>query len=313
MLPKVSIIIPTYNRGSIIGETLDSILVQTYMHWECIVVDDGSTDDTKDVLKTYIERDSRFKYVIRPDYMPKGPSACRNLGFKKSNGIYINFFDSDDLLESNAYEKAIKEFDRDTDAVIMNSALTEMDSGQFIRKNNVYSSNLLTDYFVGNITFFVGGPVWKRSFLDKQVMLFDESIRNIDDWDFNLRMLYEKPNLKFLLNVSIYYRIHKNSLSKEVWKLNRKEIVSEFRTRDKHLKLVKGKENVDYPLIKDFILKRYRRYLIRSMKKNPSLTPLLIRKLIRQALHFGDIITALKSTLGFLLYKLSGKGYAFFK
>ena len=62
--PLVSIIIPTYNRAHLIGETLDSVLVQTYTHWECIVVDDGSTDGTDALLATYCKKDSRFNIII---------------------------------------------------------------------------------------------------------------------------------------------------------------------------------------------------------------------------------------------------------
>ena len=60
--PLISIIIPTYNRAHIIGETLDSIIAQTYTNWECIVVDDGSSDNTAEVMAKYIVKDSRFRY-----------------------------------------------------------------------------------------------------------------------------------------------------------------------------------------------------------------------------------------------------------
>lgn len=63
----VSIIIPTFNRAHIIGETLDTILDQTYPHWECIVVDDGSTDTTAQVLEAYMGKDARFTFLQRPD------------------------------------------------------------------------------------------------------------------------------------------------------------------------------------------------------------------------------------------------------
>ncbi|RLD85933.1 MAG: glycosyltransferase family 2 protein, partial [Bacteroidetes bacterium] len=65
--PLVSIIIPAYNRADLIGETLDSVLAQTYPNWECIVVDDGSADKTKDVVQHYVDKDPRFILVDRPD------------------------------------------------------------------------------------------------------------------------------------------------------------------------------------------------------------------------------------------------------
>ncbi len=98
--PLVSIIIPTYNRGYLIGETLESVLAQTYTNWECIVVDDGSTDATHELLAAYCENDSRFQYHHRPNNRPKGANVCRNYGFELSKGEYIKWLDSDDLLSN---------------------------------------------------------------------------------------------------------------------------------------------------------------------------------------------------------------------
>jgi len=106
--PLVSIIIPTYNRAHLIGETLDSVLAQTYTHWECIVVDDGSSDSTSEILETYCKQDSRFQYHHRPIDKPKGANACRNYGFELSKGEYINWLDSDDLVSHNKIEEQLK-------------------------------------------------------------------------------------------------------------------------------------------------------------------------------------------------------------
>lgn len=94
----VSIIIPNYNRETLIGETLDSIISQTYQNWECIIVDDGSTDKSVEVVEQYIKQDSRFILIERPKSYPKGANACRNIGMKKASGEYLIFFDSDDLM-----------------------------------------------------------------------------------------------------------------------------------------------------------------------------------------------------------------------
>ncbi|MEC7784130.1 MAG: glycosyltransferase family 2 protein [Bacteroidota bacterium] len=105
--PLVSIIIPTYNRAHLIGETLDSVLAQTYTHWECIVVDDGSTDGTDEVLATYVEKDSRFQYHHRPKDRPKGANVCRNYGFELSKGKYIQWLDSDDLIGQEKIDEQV--------------------------------------------------------------------------------------------------------------------------------------------------------------------------------------------------------------
>jgi glycosyltransferase involved in cell wall biosynthesis len=94
----ISIIIPTYNRANVLEQTLDSVQSQTYTNWECIVVDDGSTDATDKMLAEYCRHDSRFQYYKRPKESPKGGNACRNLGFELSKGIFIKWLDSDDVL-----------------------------------------------------------------------------------------------------------------------------------------------------------------------------------------------------------------------
>ena len=106
--PLVSIIIPTYNRVHLIGETLDSIIAQTYQNWECIVVDDGSTDGTDELMAAYVGQDSRFQYHHRPEERLSGGNAARNYGFEMSKGEYINWFDSDDLMHSEKLEKQVK-------------------------------------------------------------------------------------------------------------------------------------------------------------------------------------------------------------
>src|SRR5690554_568349 len=108
MKEEVSIIIPFYNRAHLIGETLDSIIAQTYTHWECIVVDDGSTDNTEEVVSAYVDKDSRFQFYHRPDTHKPGGNGARNYGFSLSKGEYINWFDSDDLMDSNKIQIKLK-------------------------------------------------------------------------------------------------------------------------------------------------------------------------------------------------------------
>ena len=84
MSSKVSIIIPVYNRESLILETLNSIQQQIYKDWECIIIDDHSTDNTLSLVKEFCNEDARFSYYLRPEKKPKGANSCRNYGFLKS-------------------------------------------------------------------------------------------------------------------------------------------------------------------------------------------------------------------------------------
>ena len=88
----ISIIIPTYNRAHLIGETLDSVLAQTYPHWECLFIDDGSTDNSIEVIQAYTKQDKRMKLFTRPAHRMKGANACRNIGLENAVGEYIVFF-----------------------------------------------------------------------------------------------------------------------------------------------------------------------------------------------------------------------------
>src|SRR5690606_783459 len=95
--PIVSIIMPVYNREDIVSESLESILNLNYKNWECIIVDDHSSDETLKTVNTYLNRDSRFKVFSRPETKAKGANSCRNFGLTKAQGVYIHWFDSDDL------------------------------------------------------------------------------------------------------------------------------------------------------------------------------------------------------------------------
>src|SRR5437588_2675056 len=102
--PLVSIIVPTYNYAHFIGEALESVQYQTYSNWECIVVDDGSTDDTGIIAKQFADKDNRIKYHRQEN---QGLAAARNTGMANSTGVYFQFLDADDLLEPQKLERQV--------------------------------------------------------------------------------------------------------------------------------------------------------------------------------------------------------------
>ncbi|MBW1619337.1 glycosyltransferase family 2 protein [Empedobacter falsenii] len=88
----ITIFTPTYNRAYILPQLFESLLNQTNKNFEWLIVDDGSTDHTEQVLENYIEKDKRFKFYHRPDYLVKSGNSCRNYGFEKSKGELVAFF-----------------------------------------------------------------------------------------------------------------------------------------------------------------------------------------------------------------------------
>jgi len=102
--PSISCIIPTFNRADLLKNAIESTLDQTYTGWELIIVDDGSTDDTEDVVLNYSKRDNRIKYFKNPG---KGGSSARNFGIKQSKGEFIAFLDDDDVSFPHRFESQL--------------------------------------------------------------------------------------------------------------------------------------------------------------------------------------------------------------
>jgi len=104
MKPLISIIIPCYNQAQYLEGALQSVLNQTYSNWECIIVNDGSPDNTEEIAKAWVSKDMRFRYFYKEN---GGVSSARNFGIEKAEGTYIQFLDSDDLLDKRKLELSL--------------------------------------------------------------------------------------------------------------------------------------------------------------------------------------------------------------
>ncbi|WP_028377708.1 glycosyltransferase family 2 protein [Leeuwenhoekiella sp. MAR_2009_132] len=173
----VSIIIPVFNRASFLEATLNSVKAQNYQNWECIVVDDHSTDDSWKILNTYQHEDSRFKVFKRPDARPKGANACRNFGFEQASGMYVNWFDSDDLMKPTFLQSKIdKHAGGNFDLVLSKTIISTLGSNEYVNEHRTkLSSNLLEDFLTRKITWYLPDPMFKKSFLIGHI-LFDENL-----------------------------------------------------------------------------------------------------------------------------------------
>ena len=108
-MPKVSIILATFNRAEYILESLYSIQQQTFSDWECLIIDDGGTDNTPEILTPILKQDTRFKYFIRTCNYQKGLPGSRNYGLDLAQGDYIIFFDDDDIAHPQNLELCVSE------------------------------------------------------------------------------------------------------------------------------------------------------------------------------------------------------------
>lgn len=217
----ISIIIPTYNRAHLIGETLDSVLIQTYSNWQCIIIDDGSTDNSVEVIQKYLDLDSRFLFFSRPDYKKKGPSACRNFGLLHACGGYILFLDSDDMLAQSCLENritfALKNREYDFWIFKMSAFENSDRSIKFVcGEANVEDENSWSKkrLMKGVHPFMITGPLWKSevlSFLGG----FNEELALLEDLDLHLRSLKEGFRLKYANQLHSDCFCRKDSFRKE--------------------------------------------------------------------------------------------------
>lgn len=210
MNPLISIIMPTYNRAHLISETLESIIAQTYTTWECIIIDDGSTDDTNSILMNFVENDKRIKYLQRPESRVKGPSSCRNYGFEMCIGEFIQFFDSDDIMHLEHLQYKVENIG-DADFVVcklkefnktFNEKLFLIDDVESIQEEE----NIFEAFVTGRFQMKMVAPMWKYNILEKH-MPMREDLHILEDHELYARILNENKNYKILNIILIYYRI----------------------------------------------------------------------------------------------------------
>lgn len=208
----VSIIIPTYNRAYLIGETLDSILSQTYAEWECIIVDDGSTDNTDEILSEYVNKNNRFIYFKRPENKPKGANACRNIGLEKAKGDYVVFFDSDDLMTPNHLElKMTKIAQSEYDYVItrtkfFNKENIQIDDYYQFDKYEITPHNYVTQK-INWLTY----DICLKAGLAKSIQ-FNENLQSGQEYNYFCKLVYKSVNAVFIDEVVTLRRHHNNSI-----------------------------------------------------------------------------------------------------
>lgn len=213
MKALVSIIIPTYNSAPYIQEAVTSVLQQTYQSIEIIIVDDGSTDGTKQVLADYIKNGGIT-------YIPKengGPASARNVGIRSARGEFISFLDADDIWGADKLKRQIPLF-QDLNVGLVYSDMTFLGA----KTKNATHSEGTKGFFRGNVlrqlimnNFIPTSSVVVRRSVFEKIGLFDEDRRLIavEDYDLWLKIAHEF-NIDFVDEPLVNYRLHENQISK---------------------------------------------------------------------------------------------------
>ena len=220
----ISIIVPCYNYGWILHETLDSLIAQTHQQWECLIVDDGSTDETGDVARNYAARDNRFRYLHQKN---QGVSAARNLGLQQATGDFIQLLDGDDLL---APQKLATQLDfllahPEVDIIygdvryfmhgnpeVLSRSFDMLDQPWIIAMHG--RGLTLIDLFIERNRMVINAPLLRATLLQR-VGLFDPSLRSMEDWEFWVRCAAADAYFHYDARPETwsFVRVHATSLS----------------------------------------------------------------------------------------------------
>lgn len=309
--PLVSIIIPTFNRAHLIAETLDSVFAQTYTNWECIIVDDGSMDNTDEVVGQYVLKDPRFQYHHRPKDRLKGANACRNYGFELAKGEYVNWFDDDDLMVNNKLQLQLCALE--TTEFHFSVCQTSVFEGAStnvlrLRHEKISSETPLCDFIQHKIAFLTQAPFFRVEFLKKKDLKFDENLQAAQEWEFICRLLYYSPDYHVQNIPLVLIRKHENSVT-----YNNKVDFREWNyylARKKVFNFLKNKK--DFHLKSEILnyLKKYFRIYFKSIlfKKQPKK---ILSVFIKTIYPFNSFYQNIKSIAVLLIIILTAKGYRF--
>lgn len=309
--PLVSIIIPTYNRAHLIGETLDSVLAQTYTNWECIVVDDGSTDNTDEVLTTYCDKDARFKYVHRPENHKSGGNGARNYGFEVSKGEYVNWFDSDDLMHSEKLERQMDPLhNSDYNFSVCQTVVFEgsKDNILGLRHEQIVSGNVLNDFITHGFVFLISSPLLRKSFLNQNDIYFDEKLLAAQDWEYFVKVIYYDSVYLIEATPLVYIRKHSKSISLNINSEEREWHY--YLAREKIFSFLNKNNSIDILLNRYFKNYFSNSFLIYVKKKNLDKSS---RILLKSLHYFHSYVKVLSILLIFCFYMVSNRGYQVLK
>ena len=268
----ISIIIPTLNRAELIDQTLDSVVAQEYKNWECIIIDDGSTDGTEIKVNKFTAVDRRFRYYKRPSTCRRGASSSRNFGFQLSKGEYIQYLDSDDLLapaklssqlemlrNSNSLMAGcgwtlFKEDAVDAEAVELPLVQSEYGPVEFLEVLGKGNSFLPPHNYLTPRQIVIAAGPW------------DESLSNNDDAEFFTRVLFRSSGILFNpAPLAHYRRSSGNNLSNYS---NRLKVLSAIRSWN----LIESRFAEKIPDLESQYVKNSKRRLFDAVKNKYPLT-----------------------------------------
>ncbi len=213
--PTTSVIIPTHNHAVYLSTAIESVLAQTSADWELIIVDDGSTDDTADVVSDFI--DHRIKYIQQPN---QGLATARNTGLTTSRGKYVAFLDADDVFLPKKLETQANQLDRCPGIGLVAGGWYYTDVFGSVTSEatpwNWKGCDLLDiDTFLRTCPFIVNCVLVRRDWVVR-LGGFDHQFRRVEDWDLWLRLAHAGCEMAWTTVPVCQYRLHSSNMTKDV-------------------------------------------------------------------------------------------------
>lgn len=228
--PVLSIILPVYNGEEFIRRTIQSVLTQELTDWELIVVNDGSKDQTENIVSEFCDLDTRIKKITQEN---KGLSAARNAGYLRAIGKYIVFLDADDYVEPDYYKKLVASTEESGADFVVSGYIRDFvqKTGQIkscpvlvddqlldIEKDREQLANSYRNMYFYNVYIHVWNKIYRHDFLQRHGILFDEAIRYAEDVPYNIECLQHSKNIQFLNIAGYHYICHQAERLTGNWK-----------------------------------------------------------------------------------------------
>ena len=214
-MPDISVIIPVYNTGTLLCETVNSVLGQSFSDFELILVDDGSKQETKEIINSFT--DSRIKIIFKEN---GGVASARNTGLAAAKGTYIALLDHDDLWHKDKLSRQKSMLDKDNDAVLVYSPIECFGSSDTISIPNYecVNGNAFLSELQQNKIHSTSCVMFRRDIVTENKIFFSSKTVPCDDWHFYLQL---SQYGKFLCasGVPVYYRLHSGNQSSDVSKM----------------------------------------------------------------------------------------------
>lgn len=214
MTPKVTIIIATYNRAHFIVETLQTIKKQSFTAWECLIIDDGGKDNTREVIEPILEQDHRFQYLKRPDKYKKGLPGCRNYGLDLAKGECVIFFDDDDIVHIDNLKTSLAVIEKNNVDFCHYQKLSFEEQKPIQESNPIAIVKSLTKADIKKVATQEIGlasctVLWKKHCFD--TIRFIENLLYAEEWECYSRIISENFKGIIISNVLYYNRKHPES------------------------------------------------------------------------------------------------------